>query len=103
MPDQYDLADDLLRGGEAIAEEIYGKAADAKKQRAAKRRLYNEWDRWPVWNENGTLFALRSRLRAHAAAKSGEAEARLSVAAATKKTKVPRRRKRAALSQNAAA
>jgi hypothetical protein len=79
MLDQPDLADDLLRGAKAIAAVIYGTDDDA-----AIRRLYHEQERWPVFrlDENGVLYALRSRIKAHLLAKSAEKEARM--AAATK-------------------
>jgi hypothetical protein len=94
MSDQLDLADDLLRGGQDIAKEIYGKS-----DRKAIRRLYHEQERWPVFklDDTGTLYALRSRIRAHLEAKSAVKEAR--IAAATKTTakttaQPPRRRRR---------
>ena len=94
MSDQLDLADDLLRGGQDIAKEIYGKS-----DRKALRRLYHEQDRWPVFklDDTGTLYALRSRLRAHLVAMSAAKEARIAAAAKTvgKITVPPRRRRRA--------
>ena len=51
-----------------------------KAKEKAKRRVYNEQDRWPIWSEDGVLFALRSRLRAHAEAKSAQREAELAAA-----------------------
>jgi hypothetical protein len=78
MPDQPDLADDLLRGAKVIAKEIYG-----EDDRKAIRRLYHEQDRWPIFqlDESGVFFALRSRIRAHLQAKSAEKEARIAAAA----------------------
>jgi hypothetical protein len=91
MSDQFDLADDLLRGGKVIAKEIYG-----KDDRKHIRRLYHEQDSWPVFqlDDTGVLYALRSRLRAHLEAKSAEKEAR--IAAAAKTTPAPPRRRRRA-------
>jgi hypothetical protein len=92
MVDQANLADDLLRGAQAIAQEIYG-----SNDEPTVRRLYHEQDRWPIFklDDTGVLYALRSRLKAHLIAKSQEKEAR--IAAAAKTTAVvrskPRRRK----------
>jgi len=77
------LKNDLLRGARMIAEEIYpvpdtvtGEQREREEEKA-KRRVYNEQDRWPIWSEDGILFALRSALHAHAQAKSRQKEAEL--------------------------
>jgi hypothetical protein len=77
--DKPDLADDLLRGGKAICREIYG--SDTREN---LRKLYNEQDRWPIFqlDDSGTFYALRSRIRAHLQAKSAEKESRIAAAAA---------------------
>ena len=80
------LKDDLLRGAGQISEEIYpvpdnmSEAERDKAKEKAKRRVYNEQDRWPIWSEDGVLFALRSALHAHAQAKSRQKEAELAAA-----------------------
>jgi len=105
MADQSDLADDLLRGGSEIALVVYG-----KKDKATVRRLYHEQDRWPIFklDGNGPFYALRSRIKAHLAAKSAEKEAQILAAAqaapAGKVAKAkPRRRRPARSSSNEAA
>ena len=70
------LKDDLLRGARRIARELY----PADESEKALRRVYNEQHRWPIWSEDGVLFALRSRLRAHAEAKSAQREAEIAAA-----------------------
>jgi len=76
----------LLRGAQQIADYLYPvpKDLDEKKRKKeeekAKRRVYNEQDRWPIWSENGVLFALRPALDAHAQAKSRQREAELAAA-----------------------
>jgi hypothetical protein len=94
LTDQPDLANDLLRGAKALALECYG-TDDA----AAVRRIYHEQERWPFFklNETGVLYGLRSRIRAHLAAKSAEKEARIAAAAAnpvTVKSTGPKPRRR---------
>ena len=77
------LKNDLLRGARMIAEEIYpvpdgvGGEQREREEEKATRRVYNEQHRWPIWSEDGVLFALRSALHAHALAKSELAAARL--------------------------
>jgi hypothetical protein len=101
MSDQFDLSDDLLRGGKALAKEIYGK--DDHKH---IRKIYHEQNKFPIFqlDDSGVLYALRSRLRAHLEAKSAEKEAR--IAAAASKTKTipvpPRRRRRTRFTKTAA-
>jgi hypothetical protein len=89
---QSGLADDLLRGAEAIAAELYNDTSEA-----AKRRVYNEQARWPIWNDNGILFALRSGLRNHVQAKSAQAAARVTTAQleASQSKPIRRRQRRA--------
>src|SRR5262245_26517494 len=94
MTDQ-PVSADLLRGVKEIALEIYGSA-----DKATVRRLYHEQDRWPLFklDKSGVLYGLRSRIRAHIAAKSAEKEARIAFAdtAIQKKTvRPPRKRRRA--------
>jgi len=99
MADQSDLAGDLLRGGREIALVLYGDDSPE-----AVRRLYHEQDQWPVFqlDDNGMLFALKSRLLAFIANKSAEVEARLFAAAKSAPMPKPpkplkaRRRRRAA-------
>src|SRR5262245_50516400 len=99
MADQSDLAADLLHGGREIALAIYGSA-----DRATLRRLYHEQDRWPIFklDNSGVLYALRSRIQAHLAAKSAEKEAQILAAAqaapARKAAKAKPRRRRPARS-----
>ena len=101
-----ELADDLLRGAQAIGEELYG-----PDDPHAARKVYNNQDRLPVFKLEGStiLLALKSRLRAHLAAKSMEKEQRIAAAAvvAPLKTAQPERRRqvrrRQAASPNAAA
>jgi hypothetical protein len=105
MADRPDLAADLLRGGEEIALAIYG--SDDK---ATVRRLYNEQDRWPVFqlSKNGVLYALRSKIQAHLETKSAEKEARILAAAKAAlapkavKAKSPRRRRARSATNKAA-
>jgi hypothetical protein len=101
MSDQLDLADDLLRGAREIAKELYG-----EDDRKAVRRLYHEQDRWPIFqhDDNGALYALRSRIKAHLHAMSAAKEAAIAVAAKTtgKTTSAPPRRRRRAHSTKAA-
>src|SRR5262245_52781128 len=90
MTDQSDLAEDLLYGGQEIALAIYG-----KKDKATVRRLYHEQARWPIFklDDSGVLYALRSRIKAHLAAKSAEKEAQIlaaTQAAAGRKTVRPK-------------
>src|SRR5262245_18097660 len=89
MSDQLDLADDLLRGAAAIAQEMFG-ASD----RSAQRRVYHLQDQIPVFqlDESGTLYAFRSRLRAHLEARSAEKEARLNAAVVIKPAPSPKPR-----------
>jgi hypothetical protein len=95
MADQSDLAGELLRGGREIALVLYGDDSPE-----AVRRLYHEQDQWPVFqlDDNGMLFALKSRLLAFLTNKSAEAEAR--ILAAAKPAPMPKppkpRRRRAA-------
>jgi hypothetical protein len=102
MSDQLDLADDLLRGAAAIAQEIFGVS-----NRSAQRRVYHLQKQIPVFqlDDSGTLYAFRSRLRAHLEARSAEKEARINAAAVIKPTAVkspkPRRRRRAAATEAA--
>jgi hypothetical protein len=100
MADQSDLAGDLLRGGKQIARVLYNDDSPE-----AVRRLYHEQRLWPVFqlDENGVLYASRSRLLAYIAGKSAEAEAKAEAhrLAGTKPTPIskppkPRRRRRAA-------
>jgi hypothetical protein len=90
MSDQFDLADDLLRGGKVIAKEIYG-----KDDRKHIRKIYHEQNKFPIFqlDDSGVLYALKSRLRAHLEAKSAESEARIAAAAKTT-VQPPRRRRR---------
>jgi hypothetical protein len=80
-----------LRGAEALALEIYG-----NNEPATVRRIYHEQDRWPIFklDETGVLYGLRSRIRAHLAAKSAEKEARIAAAAASKPSVRPKPRRR---------
>src|SRR5262245_2661481 len=103
MTDQPDLADDLLRGGEALAREIYGSTDPA-----AVRRIYHEQARWPIFklDDTGVLYGLRSRISAHLAAKSAEKEAQMAAAAkeaALKAAKPKPRRRRTRSSATKAA
>jgi hypothetical protein len=91
------VGQDLLRGAGEICVELYG--ADTKENR---RRLYHEQKRWPLFRleDDGVLYALRSRLRAHVAAKSAIREAQITAAALAeadvpKQSKPHRRRQRA--------
>ena len=93
MADHSEVAGDLLRGAAAIAVELYG--SDGNKE---VRRVYHEQKRWPIFrlDEKGILYALRSALRSHVAAKAA-------LAAALKAPKAPqnprRRQRKAATSQ----
>jgi hypothetical protein len=105
LADRPNLAADLLRGAGEIALVIYG--SDDK---ATRRRLYHEQDKWPVFqlSENGILFALRSRIQALVEAKSAAKEAQIlaatKAALAPKAVKAkPRPRRRARSSTNKAA
>ena len=85
------LAPDLLRSAGEIAAEIYG--ADTP---ANRRRLYHEQDRWPLFRleDDGVLYALRSRLRSFITAKSTEREAQIAAAAGVlSEAKIPRQPK----------
>jgi hypothetical protein len=81
MTDQLDLADDLLRGAAAIAQEIFGTSS-----RKAQRKVYHLQSQLPVFqlDEDGTLYALRSRLQDHFKARSFEKEQRIAAAAVVK-------------------
>jgi hypothetical protein len=80
------LKNDLLRGARMIAEEIYPVPDDMsgeereRAQETATRRVYNEQHRWPIWSEDGVLFALRSALHSHVQAKSRQREAEIAAA-----------------------
>ncbi len=106
MPDQPDLASDLLRGARAIAEEIYGPSETEDESKKKARRLYHEQDRWPVFrpDDTGILYALKSRLRAHLHAMSIAREAEIAAAkTAVKPTTQPQRRRRRSRRQREAA
>jgi hypothetical protein len=81
MTDQFDLAGDLLRGAAAIAQEIFGTSS-----RKAQRKVYHLQSQLPVFqlDEDGTLYAFRSRLRDHFEARSLEKEQRIAAAAIVK-------------------
>jgi hypothetical protein len=72
--DSPELSEDLLRGAQAIGEVLYG-----PDDPHAARKVYNNQDRLPVFKLEGStlLLALKSRLKAHLAAKSMEKEVRL--------------------------
>jgi len=99
--DQAELASDLLRGAAAIAMEIFGSDDES-----AKRKVHFLRDRLPVFQvddkKGSTLFAFRSRLRAHLKEMSAQKEARIAAMAAIKPAVVrssakARRRRRAAI------
>jgi hypothetical protein len=81
MSDQTGLADDLLRGAEAIAKELFG-------ARKYKRKVYHLQDQLPVFQLDkagvGVLYAFRSRLRAYLEAQSAVKEQHIAAAAAVK-------------------
>ena len=96
--DQSGLADDLLRGAAAIAQEMFGDSG-----RSAQRKVYHLQNQIPVFqlDEYGTLYAFRSCLRAHLKARSDEKEQRIAAAAIVKpatppKPKTRRHRRRSA-------
>jgi hypothetical protein len=98
MADPSDLAADLLSGGAAICTVVYGQA-----DKVTLRKFYYEVSRgrWPVFrldnDSNSSLYALRSKLRAHVEAKTAEREARMLAAdkvAAVRKTTPSRSRRR---------
>jgi hypothetical protein len=98
MSDQTGLADDLLRGAAAIAQEIFGKKTDA-----AKRKVYHLRPQLGgtvfQLDDNGMLLAFRSRLRAHLEARAVAEEQRVAATEAAKAVVAPskpRRRRRAA-------
>jgi hypothetical protein len=98
MSDQIDLAANLLRGAAAIAQEMFGVS-----DRSARRKVYHLQDQIPVFqlDDSGTLYAFRSRLRAHLEARSAEKEARIAAATVIKPavgrpSPKARRRRRAA-------
>jgi hypothetical protein len=102
MADPTDLAADLLTGGADICTDIYGNA-----EKQTLRKFYYEVSlgRWPVFrldnDSHSVLYALRSKLRAHIAAKTAEREAKMLALAAAKaasasKPSKSRRRRRAA-------
>jgi hypothetical protein len=72
------LADDLLRGAEAIGAFLYGDDP------AARRRVYHLRDKLPVWTVDGSsiLHALKSQLRAHTLAKSEQKAEQIAATAA---------------------
>ena len=74
------MSDDLLCGAKEIALFLWNDTG-----RSAQRRLYHQQDQLPVFrlDDNGRLYAFKSRLRAYLEAKSAEAEARI-IAAANK-------------------
>jgi hypothetical protein len=82
---------DLLRGAGEIVTELYG--ADTP---ANRRRLYHEQNRWPLFRleDDGVLYALRSRLRSFIAAKANEREAQIAAAHAFSETEIPQQPKR---------
>jgi hypothetical protein len=90
MAAQADLADDLLRGAAAIAEEMFGSS-----DRSALRKVYHLQNQIPVFqlDASGLLYCLRSRLRAHLEAKS-VAKEQLIAAVATVKPTAPKPRRR---------
>jgi hypothetical protein len=94
--DQAELKNDLLRGAAAIAMEIFG-----SDDLVAQRKLHHLRDRLPVFQIDGkkgaSLFAFRSRLRAHLENMSAEKEASMVPAAAIKlAAPKPRRRRQSA-------
>jgi hypothetical protein len=93
MSDPTDPAKDLLRGAKAIALAIYG-----KDDKATVRRVYYEAPRWPIFrlDDSGVLFALRSRIAAHARNQSLALESRLVAGQRPMPVKSRRRRRSAA-------
>src|SRR5262249_9256168 len=97
MSDQSGLADDLLRGAAAIAQEMFGVS-----DRSAQRKVYHLQNQIPVFqlDEYGTLYALRSHLRAHLEQRSNEKKQLIAAAEIVKPTTPPkpkaRRRRRGA-------
>ena len=84
MTDHPDLADDLLRGGDRIAEYLY--ADDyRRKPEATKKRTYTECTKgmWPTFTLPGStvLLALKSQLREYALNRTRETEAKIAAAA----------------------
>jgi hypothetical protein len=98
MSDQSGLADDLLRGAAAIAQEMFG-----KRTRAAQRKVYHLRPQLGgtvfQLDDNGMLLAFRSRLRAQLERRAQEEEQRVAALEAAKAVVTPsksRRRRRAA-------
>jgi hypothetical protein len=89
-------APDLLRGAGEICIELWGEDTPA-----ARRRLYYEADRWPLFRleDDGVLHASRSRLRAFIAMKSAESEAKIAAAAARSETEIISRQSKRRRSQ----
>jgi len=83
MSDQSGLADDLLRGAAAIAQEMFG-----KRTRSAQRKVYHLRPQLGgavfQLDENGMLFAFRSRLREHLKRRAQEEEERIAALEAVK-------------------
>jgi hypothetical protein len=89
------LADELLHGAAAIAQEMFGNA-----DRNHQRKVYHMRPKLGgavfQLDENGMLIAFRSRLRAELERRAAQEEQRMAAAAIIKPThKSPRRRARA--------
>jgi hypothetical protein len=63
------LANQVRRGVKAIAEEIYGEAADEKERRKNERRVYWKFESGQfedvVWKEGNELVTTLAKLRKH--------------------------------------
>jgi hypothetical protein len=86
MADQSGLRGKLLRGWRPLALAIYGKDDEW-----ARRKLYAEWRRYPIFQlgDKTELLALEDRLQSFLEARSTAAEVAAEIAAAEPKTAPP--------------
>jgi hypothetical protein len=103
MADPTGLRGKLLRGWRPLAQLLFPDLYE-KDDEAARRKLYNEWDRYPIFQlgDRTELLALEDRLVSFLEARSAAAEVAAELAAPVPKAappsppKQPRRRRRAA-------
>jgi hypothetical protein len=90
MADQPGLRGKLLRSGDQIAPLVYPELYK-KDSRAAIRKLYNEWRRYPIFQlgDNTELLALEDRLLSFLEARSAAAEVAAELAASESKAALP--------------
>jgi hypothetical protein len=102
MADPTGLRGKLLRGWRQLAAKLYPELY-AEDSDAARRKLYHEWKRYPIFQlgEGTELLALEDRLQSFLEARSAQAEIAAELAAPVPKPPPlappkPRRRRHAA-------